>query len=56
MDTVIGEHGVSYGQTVTSTKIQKLNIIQVQIWQSGLPNHTPSGFTVIAHMRIEVSY
>ena len=39
MDTPMAEHGVSYGQTVTSTEIQYLNTTHVQITQAVILNH-----------------
>ena len=50
----MAEHSVSYGQTVSSTAIQLLNITQVQIRQAVPPNHT-TGLAVINHMNIEAS-
>ena len=53
MDTLMDEHGVSYGQTLTSTDIHKLKTTWVQNGQSICPNCTPPGFAVIAHMSVE---
>ena len=55
MDTLMFEHGVRNGQTVTSTEVQQQNNTRVQIREAVPPNHTPPGTTVIAHMRTEVS-
>ena len=55
MDTLMAQHVVSYGQTVTGIEIQKLNATRVQIGQSIPLNNIPPGLTVIAHMNIEVS-
>ena len=52
MDTLMAEHGVGYGQTVTSTEVQLLNTILFQIRESIPPNHTPPGVPVIAHMSV----
>uniref|UniRef100_A0A8C2WTY4 LDL receptor related protein 1 n=1 Tax=Cyclopterus lumpus TaxID=8103 RepID=A0A8C2WTY4_CYCLU len=49
------QHGVRYGQTVASTEVQQQNTIRVQIGQAVPPNHAPPGFSVIAHVSVEVS-
>ena len=46
MDTLTLEHGVHYGQTVTSTEVQQQSTLQVQIGKAVPPNHTPPGNTV----------
>ena len=54
MDTLMLEHVVCYGQTVTSTEVQQQNTTRVQIREADPPNHTPSGNPATAHMSIEV--
>ncbi|KAK3572614.1 hypothetical protein QTP86_001059 [Hemibagrus guttatus] len=54
MGTLMLEHGVRYGKTVTSTEVQQQNTTGVQIRGAVLPNHAPPGITVIAHMGIEI--
>ena len=54
MDTLMLEHGVCYGQTVTSTEVQQQNTTLVQIRQAVPPNHAPPGTTVIANVSVEV--
>ncbi|XP_040908613.1 NLR family CARD domain-containing protein 3-like [Toxotes jaculatrix] len=48
MDT-LSEHGVHYGQTVTSTEVQQQNTIRVLIGVAVPPNHASPGVTVDAH-------
>ncbi|KAK3551440.1 hypothetical protein QTP70_017320 [Hemibagrus guttatus] len=48
------EHGVRYGQAVSSTEVQQQDTTRVQIRGAVPPNHAPPGITVIAHMGIEV--
>ncbi|KAK3555770.1 hypothetical protein QTP86_028946 [Hemibagrus guttatus] len=48
------EHGVRYGQAVTSTEVQQQDTTRVQIRGAVPPNHTPPGITVVAHMGVEV--
>ena len=45
MDTLMLEHGVRYGQTVTSTEVQQQNTTRVQIGEAIPLNHTPPGNT-----------
>lgn len=47
VDIIMVEHGVYYGQTVTSTGVQQLNTIQVQIGQDVPLDRTPLGYAVI---------
>ncbi|KAK9523328.1 hypothetical protein VZT92_019727 [Zoarces viviparus] len=54
MNHLMFEHGVRYGQTVASTEVQQRNTIRVQIGQAVPPNHCPPGFSVIAHVSVEV--
>ena len=54
MDTLMFEHGVCYGQTVTSTEVQQGNTTLVQIREAIPPNQVPPGTTDIAQMSIEV--
>ena len=54
MDTLKLEHGVRYGQTVTSTEVQKQITTRVQIREAVSPNHIPLGNTVAAHVSGEV--
>ncbi|KAK3533260.1 hypothetical protein QTP70_014330 [Hemibagrus guttatus] len=44
------EHGVHYGQAVTSTEVQQQDTTRVQIRGAVPPNHATPGITVIAHM------
>ncbi|KAK3537939.1 hypothetical protein QTP70_024550 [Hemibagrus guttatus] len=48
------EHGVCYGQAVTSTEVQQQDTTRVQIRWAVPPNHAPPGITVVAHMGVEV--
>ncbi|KAK3520848.1 hypothetical protein QTP70_034176, partial [Hemibagrus guttatus] len=48
------EHGVCYGQAVTSTEVQQQDTTRVQIRGAVPPNHAPPGITVVAHMGVEV--
>ncbi|KAK3543782.1 hypothetical protein QTP70_027199 [Hemibagrus guttatus] len=48
------EHGVCYGQALTSTEVQQQDTTRVQIRGAVPPNHAPPGITVIAHMGIEI--
>ncbi|KAK3541584.1 hypothetical protein QTP86_033098 [Hemibagrus guttatus] len=48
------EHGVRYGQAVTSTEVQQQDTTRVQIRGAVPPNHDPPGITVVAHMGVEV--
>ncbi|KAK3566093.1 hypothetical protein QTP86_025702 [Hemibagrus guttatus] len=48
------EHGVRYGQAVTSTEVQQQDTTRVQIRGAVPPNHAPPGITVVAHMGVEV--
>ncbi|KAK3506223.1 hypothetical protein QTP70_009284 [Hemibagrus guttatus] len=54
MGTLMLEHGVRYGQAVTSTEVQQKGTTRVQIWGAIPSNHAPPGITVIAHMGVEV--
>ena len=54
MDTLMFEHGICYGQTVTNTEVQQQNTTQVQIREVVPPNHASPGTTVIARVSIEV--
>ncbi len=47
--------GVGYGQSMTSTEVQKQNITGVQIREAVPFSHTSSNFPVNAHVCIEVS-
>ncbi|KAI3369221.1 hypothetical protein L3Q82_007502 [Scortum barcoo] len=53
MDTLKLEHGVRYGQTVTSTEVHRTPL-RVQIGEAVPPNHAPPSITVVAHVSIEV--
>ena len=46
METLMLEHGIRYGQTVTSTEVQQQNTTRVQIGEAVPPSHTPPGNTV----------
>ncbi|KAK3536169.1 hypothetical protein QTP70_032724, partial [Hemibagrus guttatus] len=48
------EHGVCYGQAVTSTEVQQQDTTRVQIRGAVPPNNAPPGITVVAHMGVEV--
>ncbi|KAK3554715.1 hypothetical protein QTP70_032636 [Hemibagrus guttatus] len=48
------EHGVCYGQAVTSTEVQQQDTTRVQIRWAVPPNHAPPGIIVVAHMGVEV--
>ncbi|KAK3558650.1 hypothetical protein QTP86_022968 [Hemibagrus guttatus] len=48
------EHGVRYGQALTSTEVQQQDTTQVQIRGAVPPHHAPPGITVVAHMGVEV--
>ena len=54
MNTLMFEHGVRYGQIVTSTEVQQQNTTRVQTGEAIPPNHTPPGNTVAAHVSTEV--
>ena len=49
------EHGVHYGQTVTSTEVQQQNTAWVQFRGAILSDNTPPGLTVAANVSIEVT-
>ena len=53
MNNLMLEHGVCYGPSMASTEVQQCTT-QVQIRQAIPPNHPPPGFSVIAHVSIEV--
>ena len=53
MDTLMFEHGVHHGQTVTCTEVQQQNTTRVQIREAVPPNHAPPGHTVVTHVSVE---
>ena len=56
VDTLMPEHGVRYGQSMTSTEVQQQNTARVQGGGAAiLPDHAPPGLIVAANMRIEVT-
>ena len=48
------EHGVCYGQSMTSTEAKQQSTTLVQIGQAVPPNHPSPGFSIVAHVRVEV--
>ena len=48
------EYGVCYGQSMTSTDVQQQSTTLVQIGQAVPPNNPPPGFSIVAHVRVEV--
>ena len=55
LDTFTPEHGVSYGQSMTSTEIQQQNTARVQVKGTILSNHAPPGLSVIANVSFEIT-
>ena len=50
VDTFMPEHGVCYGQSVTSTEVQEQNTARVQVRGGILPDHAPPWLTAAANM------
>ena len=56
MDTLMPEHGVRYGQSMTSTEVQQQNTTLIEIRGGGVPpSHPLPGLTVIAHVSLSLA-
>lgn len=47
IDTFMPEHGVPYGQFVTSTEVQQQNTAWVHVRGAILPDHSPPGNNIL---------